>query len=110
MKLMKRAAVYNIPSQVRHCAVTPKSWSNFGRSRRLSEQVAQLKFGNKPGKCILYLFDCKPPLTTRTIEGDLHFFLSFSKGLDQGLKDSGRIWPAMACCAGRNAFWEFSNY
>ena len=39
------------------------------------------------------------------------FFLRFSKGLDQGLKDSGRIWPAMAFCAGHNAFWEFSkNY
>jgi len=37
------------------------------------------------------------------------FFLSFSKGLDQGIKDSGRIWPAMAFCAGRNAFQEFSN-
>jgi len=24
MKPMKRAAVHNIPSQVRHCAVTPK--------------------------------------------------------------------------------------
>ena len=37
-----------IPSQVRHCAVTPKIIINFGRT--LSEHVAQLKFGNKPGK------------------------------------------------------------
>ena len=37
------------------------------------------------------------------------FFLCLSKGLDQGLKDSGRMWPARAFCAGRNAFWEFSN-
>jgi len=29
MKLMKRAAVHNIPSQVRHCAVTPKFTINF---------------------------------------------------------------------------------
>jgi len=46
MKLMKRAAVHIIPSQVRHCAVTPKIIINFGRT--LSEHVAQLKFGNKP--------------------------------------------------------------
>jgi len=50
MKLIKRAVVRNIPSQVRHCAVTPKSLSIFGRSRTLSEHVAQLKFGNKPEK------------------------------------------------------------
>jgi len=48
MKPMKRAAVHNIPSQVRHCAVTPKIIINFGRT--LSEHVAQLKFGNKPEK------------------------------------------------------------
>jgi len=24
MKLMKRAGVHNIPSQVRHCSITPK--------------------------------------------------------------------------------------
>ena len=30
MKLMKRAAVRNIPPQVRHCAVTPKIIINFG--------------------------------------------------------------------------------
>jgi len=48
MKLMKRAAVRIIPSQVRHCAVTPKIIINFGRT--LSEHVAQLKFGNKPEK------------------------------------------------------------
>jgi len=47
---MKRAAVRNIPSQVRHCAVTPKIIINFGRSRTLSEHVAQLKFDNKPEK------------------------------------------------------------
>jgi len=29
MKLMKRAAVRDIPSQVRHCAVTPKIIINF---------------------------------------------------------------------------------
>ena len=29
MKLMKRAAVRNIPSQVRHCAVTPKIITKF---------------------------------------------------------------------------------
>ena len=29
MKLMKRAAVHNLPSQVRHCAVTPKIIINF---------------------------------------------------------------------------------
>jgi len=46
MKLMKRAAVHIIPSQMRHCAVTPKIIINFGRT--LSEHVAQLKFGNKP--------------------------------------------------------------
>jgi len=43
---MKRAAVHNIPSQARHCAVTPEIIINFGRT--LSEHVAQLKFGNKP--------------------------------------------------------------
>jgi len=48
MKPMKSAAVRNIPSQVRHCAVTPKIFIN--RSRTLSEHVAQLKFGYKPGK------------------------------------------------------------
>ena len=48
MKLMKRAAVHMIPSQVRHCAVTSKIIINFGRT--LSEHVAQLKFGNKPEK------------------------------------------------------------
>jgi len=47
MKLMKRAAVHIIPSQVRHCAVTPKI-IKFGRT--LSEHVVQLKFGNKPEK------------------------------------------------------------
>jgi len=50
MERMKRAAVRNIPSQVRHCVVTPKIITNFGRRRTLSEHVAQLKFGNKPGK------------------------------------------------------------
>jgi len=45
MKLIKRAAVHIIPSQVRHCAVTPKIIINSGRT--LSEHVAQLKFGNK---------------------------------------------------------------
>jgi len=35
--------------------------------------------------------------------------LSLPKGLDQGLKDSGRMWPARAFCAGHNAFWEFSD-
>jgi len=35
--------------------------------------------------------------------------MSLSKGLDQGLKDSGRMWPAREFCAGHNAFWEFSN-
>jgi len=50
MKLMKRAAVRNIPSLVRHSAVTPKVFINFWQSRTLSEHVAQLKFGNKPGK------------------------------------------------------------
>ena len=52
MKLMKRAAVRNIPSQVRHCAETPKIIINFWQKycRTLSEHVAQLKFGNKPGK------------------------------------------------------------
>jgi len=29
MKLMKKAAVNNIPSQVRHCAATPKIIINF---------------------------------------------------------------------------------
>jgi len=29
MKLMKEAAVNNIPSQVRHCAVPPKIINNF---------------------------------------------------------------------------------
>jgi len=29
MKLMKKAAVRNILSQVRHCAVTPKIITNF---------------------------------------------------------------------------------
>jgi len=48
MKLMKKAAVYIIPTQVRHCAVTPKIIINFVRT--LSEHVAQLKFGNKPEK------------------------------------------------------------
>ena len=48
MKLVKRAAVRNTPSQVRHCAVTPKIIISFGR--KLSEHVAQLKFGNKPEK------------------------------------------------------------
>jgi len=48
MKLMKRAAVRIIPSQVRHCAVTPKISINFARA--LSEHVAQLKFCNKPEK------------------------------------------------------------
>ena len=47
---MKRTAVRNIPSQVRHCAVTTKIIINFCRSRTLSEHVAQLKFGNEPGK------------------------------------------------------------
>jgi len=47
MKLMKNAAVNNIPSQVRHCV---KSLSIFCISRTLSEHVAQLRFGNKPGK------------------------------------------------------------
>jgi len=46
MKQMKRAAVHIIPSQVRHCAVTPKIIINFGST--LSEHVAQLKFGNEP--------------------------------------------------------------
>jgi len=45
---MKRAGVHIIPSQVRHCAVTPKIIIHFGRA--LSEHVAQLKFGNKPEK------------------------------------------------------------
>jgi len=45
---MKRAAVRIFPYQVRHCAVTPKIFINFGRM--LSEHVAQLKFGNKPEK------------------------------------------------------------
>jgi len=48
MKLMKRAAVHIIPSQVRRCAVTPKIIINFGRT--LSEHFAQPKFGNKPEK------------------------------------------------------------
>ena len=48
MKLMKRATVRNIPSQVRHCAVSLEIIINFGRT--LSEHVAQLKFGNKPEK------------------------------------------------------------
>ena len=50
MKLMKRAAVRYIPSQVRHCAVTPKIIINFWQKKNASEHVAQLKFGNKPGK------------------------------------------------------------
>jgi len=48
MKLMKRAAVHIIPSQVRHCAVISEIIINFGRM--LSEHVAQLKFSNKPEK------------------------------------------------------------
>jgi len=48
MKLMKRAAVHIISSQVLHCTVKPKIIINFGRT--LSEHVAQLKFGNKPQK------------------------------------------------------------
>ena len=48
MKQMKRVAVHNIPSQVRHCAETPEIIINFWQT--LSEHVAQLKFGNKPGK------------------------------------------------------------
>ena len=35
--------------------------------------------------------------------------MSLSKGRDQGLKDSGHMWPARTFCAGRNAFWEFSD-
>jgi len=46
MKLMKRAAEHNIPSQVRH----QKSLSIFGRNRTLSEHVEQLRFGKKTGK------------------------------------------------------------
>ena len=34
MKLMKRAAVHIIPSQVRHCAVTPKIIINFGSNTK----------------------------------------------------------------------------
>jgi len=41
MELMKRAAVHNITSQVRHCAVTPKIVINFGRT--FSEHVATAK-------------------------------------------------------------------
>ena len=95
----------NIPSQMRHCAVTPKIIINSGRT--LSEHVAQLKLGNKPEsvRCICSIANRR--LQSRTIEGDLIFFLSLSKGLDQGLKDSGRMWPARAFYAGRNAFWEF---
>jgi len=48
MKLMKRAAVHIIPSQVRHCAVTSKIIINFGRM--LSEHVAQLTLGNEAEK------------------------------------------------------------
>jgi len=47
MKLMKNAALNNIPYQVRHFV---KSFSFFCRSGTLSEHVAQLRLGNKPGK------------------------------------------------------------
>ena len=104
MKLMKRAAVHIIPSQVRHCAVTPKIIINFDRSRTLSEHDAQLKFGNKPGK-VYTVFIVNPRFQSRAT---YIFFWSLSKGLDQGLKDSGRMWPR-AFCAGRNGFWEFST-
>ena len=97
MKLMKRAAVHIIPSQVRHCAVTPKIIINFGRT--LSEHVAQPKFGNKPEKVYAVFIRL---YTAAYNQGQSRatyiFFLSLSKGLDQGLKDSGR-----------NAFWEFSD-
>jgi len=87
-----------------------KSLSIFGRNRTLSEHVAQLRFGKKTCKSVHCIYSIvNRRLQSRTIEGDLHFFLSLSKGLDQGLKDAGRMWPLRAFCAGRNAFWEFSN-
>ena len=43
---------------------------------------------------MLYLFDCNPQLTIKDNRGRLtFFFLSLSKGLDQGLKDSGACGP-----------------
>jgi len=108
MKLMKRAAVHIITSQVRHCAVTPKIIINFGRT--LSEHVAQLKFGNKPEKAYAVFIRLQTAAYNQGQSRATYiFFLSLSKGLDQGLKDSGHMWPARAFCAGRNAFWEFSD-
>jgi len=107
MKLIKRAAVHIIPSQVRHCAVTPKIIINSGRT--LSEHVAQLKLGNKPEsvRCICSIANRR--LQSGQSRATYIFFSSLSKGLDQGLKDSGRMWPARAFYAGSNAFWEFSD-
>jgi len=108
MKLMKRAAVHIITSQLRHCAVTPKIIIIFGRT--LSEHVAQLKFGNKPEKAYAVFIRLQTAAYNQGQSRATYiFFLSLSKGLDQGLKDSGHMWPARAFCAGRNAFWEFSD-
>jgi len=46
---MKKAAVNNNPSQVRHCAVPPKIIINFWQKWNASQHVAQPRFGNKPG-------------------------------------------------------------
>ena len=107
MKLMKRAAVHIIPSQVRHCAVKPKIIFNLAE-RFLSMLHSQNSAINLK-RCTLYLFIVNRRLQSRTIDGDLHFFLELIERSRSGLKVSGRIWPARAFGAGRNAFWEFSD-
>jgi len=69
----------------------PLRGNTFGRSRTLSEHVAQLRFGKINWKSVYCIHSCvNPRLQSRTIEGDLHFFLELIERYRSGAQRIGR--------------------